>query len=102
MLSINIKNYFLKHYFKLFTGLTRNLSVSSSRKAPSMSELPVPSGSWEDLYSQRQKSHNLTLIAGILVLSGSLAVVRFTILLYCIIMYYINYLFIYRHCSYSC
>ncbi|XP_008554637.1 uncharacterized protein LOC103576263 [Microplitis demolitor] len=34
-------------------------------KYANMDELPVPSGSWQELYDQNQRRYNLTLAAGI-------------------------------------
>lgn len=34
-------------------------------KPPTMNELPVPQGSWQDANSARQKRYNLQLLAGI-------------------------------------
>lgn len=44
-------------------------------KPPTMNDLPVPQGSWQDAYSARQRKYNLQLLTGIAVLGGTLTYV---------------------------
>lgn len=40
-----------------------------------MDELPVPSGSWQELYDKKQKRYNLTLVAGVVMLISTFTIV---------------------------
>lgn len=44
-------------------------------KPPTMSDMPVPQGSWKEHYGQKQRKNNLQLVAGILFTGGTLAFV---------------------------
>ncbi|XP_074114181.1 cytochrome c oxidase subunit 7B [Cotesia typhae] len=41
-----------------------------------MDELPVPSGSWQELYDKKQKRYNLTLVAGVVMLISTFTIAK--------------------------
>lgn len=45
-----------------------------------MDEIVVPSGSWKELHDKNQRRYNLTLIAGVVVLLVTIAVVCINII----------------------
>nr|CAH0102592.1 unnamed protein product [Daphnia galeata] len=50
---------------RLTSQPVRNGSYVSHIKNATMNEMPVPSGSWAEHNSAKQKSHNLNLVAGL-------------------------------------
>ncbi len=59
---INDENVFAG---RLTSQPVRNGSYVSHIKNATMNEMPVPSGSWAEHNSAKQKSHNLNLVAGL-------------------------------------
>ncbi|XP_034933748.1 uncharacterized protein [Chelonus insularis] len=41
-------------------------------KFPTMDELPVPQGSWQEQYNRNQKTYNAALVIGIALLAGTI------------------------------
>ena len=62
-------------------NVARNGTRSSSKvvvdvKLPTVNDIPVPHGSWQEHYDARQKVYNTQLIAGLAVLVGTIAFVK--------------------------
>ncbi|XP_033241125.1 uncharacterized protein COX7B isoform X2 [Drosophila pseudoobscura] len=47
-----------------------------------MNDLPVPAGDWKEQYSQQNTKYNVILIAGVLVLAGTIGFVKSSGLVY--------------------
>lgn len=59
-------------YMFYFTALVRrNYASSVPVKQPTMSDLPIPHGSWKEAYSAKQRKYNLHLLAGIVVTAAT-------------------------------
>lgn len=43
---------------------------------PTMNDLPVPSGDWQEQYARQNAKHNAWLIAGIAILTGTIGFVK--------------------------
>ncbi|XP_050727617.1 uncharacterized protein LOC127004175 [Eriocheir sinensis] len=50
----------------------RSMGYVTDYKPPSMADLPVPQGSWQDAYSAKQRTYNLQLLAGVVTLGGTM------------------------------
>ncbi|CAK9806611.1 hypothetical protein ANTQUA_LOCUS4941 [Anthophora quadrimaculata] len=57
------------------TGV-RSYQVPHTARPPSMDELPVPCGSWQEAHKKAQAKYNLQLAAGIVILVGTIIVGR--------------------------
>ncbi|OAD55911.1 hypothetical protein WN48_04161 [Eufriesea mexicana] len=60
----------------------RSYHVPDNVKPPSMDEIPVPNGSWQESHAKLQRKYNLQLIAGIVIFIGTIAYGRVTGLLW--------------------
>ncbi|XP_068239290.1 uncharacterized protein COX7B [Palaemon carinicauda] len=56
--------------------LARRMGYVSEYTPPTMSDLPVPSGSWAEAHSKKQTKHNLRLLAGIAFSAVTFAVAK--------------------------
>lgn len=56
----------------------RSMGSVAEFKPPTMSELPVPHGSWSEAYSKKQRMYNLHLLAGIAFSAGTIVAVSIT------------------------
>ncbi|CAK9830675.1 hypothetical protein ANTRET_LOCUS7804 [Anthophora retusa] len=54
----------------------RSYHVPDAVKPPSMDELPIPCGSWQEANKKAQAKYNLQLVAGIAILVGTIVVGR--------------------------
>ncbi|KOC71185.1 hypothetical protein WH47_06246 [Habropoda laboriosa] len=55
---------------------TRSYQVPHDVRPPSMDEVPVPHGSWQEAYNKAQTKYNLQLAAGVLVLIATIVTGR--------------------------
>lgn len=53
----------------------RSYHVPNEVRPPTMDEVIVPQGSWQQSYSKAQQKHNLQLAAGIIILGATIAYV---------------------------
>ncbi|XP_063603542.1 uncharacterized protein LOC134779367 [Penaeus indicus] len=51
----------------------RSMGSVAEYKPPTMSELPVPQGSWSEAHSKKQRMYNLHLLVGVAFTAGTIA-----------------------------
>lgn len=70
---------------QILRPVARNVAKMGTRSAsskvvdfkwPTVNDLPVPQGSWQEHYNARQKVYNAQLIAGLAVLIGTITFVK--------------------------
>lgn len=61
----------------------RSYHVPNEVRPPSMDEVLVPQGSWQQSYSKAQQKYNLQLAAGIIILGATIAYVCIYQIDYC-------------------
>ncbi|XP_053628756.1 uncharacterized protein COX7B [Cherax quadricarinatus] len=47
--------------------MSRGMAVVTNFKPLTMSDLPVPQGSWKEANTKKQRSHNITLLTGVVI-----------------------------------
>ena len=53
----------------------RSYHVPNELRPPTMDEVVVPQGSWQEAHAKAQRKYNLQLAAGIIILGATIAVV---------------------------
>ncbi len=53
--------------------LRRGMAYVADLKPSTMSDLPVPQGSWKEAHALKQRKYNLQLVGGILFAGGTIA-----------------------------
>ncbi|KAK9302455.1 hypothetical protein QLX08_005529 [Tetragonisca angustula] len=76
----------LRHLLQPIVRNTRNgvrfYHVPNELRPPTMDEVLVPQGSWQEAHAKAQRKYNLQLAAGIIILGATIAFGRITGLLW--------------------
>ncbi|XP_047495217.1 uncharacterized protein LOC125043251 [Penaeus chinensis] len=54
----------------------RSMGSVAEYKPPTMSEMPVPQGSWSEANSKKQRMNNLQLLVGVAFAAGTIAAAK--------------------------